>query len=133
MDLKNKEILDSINYAKRLQSAILPPLEKIKQHLENTLNEIREAGLYKSERVIETPQEARIEVNGREEKWWRLAKIAKDAILKEDPTSPSGFSPDLMKRGAARRDFDRLSAEQAVQADRAGGGRRESPDSFVRL
>ncbi|HEX6127184.1 MAG TPA: glycine C-acetyltransferase, partial [Pyrinomonadaceae bacterium] len=27
---------------------------------------IREAGLYKSERVIETPQEARIEVNGRE-------------------------------------------------------------------
>lgn len=38
----------------------------IKQHLANTLNEIREAGLYKSERVIETPQEARIEVNGRE-------------------------------------------------------------------
>ena len=39
---------------------------KIKQHLENTINEIREAGLYNSERVIETPQEARIEVNGRE-------------------------------------------------------------------
>src|SRR5688500_11040300 len=39
---------------------------KVKQHLENTLSEIREAGLYKSERVIETPQEARIEVNGRE-------------------------------------------------------------------
>ena len=39
---------------------------KIKQHLESTINEIREAGLYKSERVIETPQEARIEVNGRE-------------------------------------------------------------------
>ena len=34
VDLKNKEILDSINYAKRLQSAILPPLEKIKQHLD---------------------------------------------------------------------------------------------------
>ncbi len=39
---------------------------KIKQHLQNTLDEIREAGLYKSERIIETPQEARIEVNGRE-------------------------------------------------------------------
>jgi glycine C-acetyltransferase len=39
---------------------------KVKQHLEATLSEIREAGLFKSERVIETPQEARIEVNGRE-------------------------------------------------------------------
>jgi glycine C-acetyltransferase len=39
---------------------------KFKQHLENTITEIRDAGLYKSERVIETPQEARIEVNGRE-------------------------------------------------------------------
>jgi glycine C-acetyltransferase len=39
---------------------------KVKQQLEQTLNEIRDAGLFKSERVIETPQEARIEVNGRE-------------------------------------------------------------------
>lgn len=39
---------------------------EIRNHLQNTLNEIREAGLYKSERVIETPQEARIEVGGRE-------------------------------------------------------------------
>ncbi|MEP7150006.1 MAG: glycine C-acetyltransferase [Acidobacteriota bacterium] len=39
---------------------------KVKEHLEKTLDEIREAGLYKFERVIETPQEARIEVNGRE-------------------------------------------------------------------
>lgn len=39
---------------------------KTREHLQNTLNEIREAGLYKSERVIETPQEARIEVGGRE-------------------------------------------------------------------
>jgi glycine C-acetyltransferase len=30
-----------------------------KQHLENTLNEIREAGLYKNERVIDSPQDAR--------------------------------------------------------------------------
>jgi glycine C-acetyltransferase len=37
-----------------------------KRHLENTLNDIREAGLFKNERVIESPQEARIEVNGRE-------------------------------------------------------------------
>src|SRR3712207_3204503 len=38
----------------------------IREHLQTTLNEIREAGLYKSERVIETPQEARIDVNGRQ-------------------------------------------------------------------
>jgi glycine C-acetyltransferase len=36
------------------------------QHLENTINDIREAGLYKSERVIEGPQDARIDVGGRE-------------------------------------------------------------------
>src|SRR5690349_21381155 len=35
---------------------------KIQNQLENTINEIREAGLYKNERVIESPQEARIEV-----------------------------------------------------------------------
>jgi glycine C-acetyltransferase len=39
---------------------------KFKQHLENTINEIREAGLFKNERVIDSPQEARIEVGGRE-------------------------------------------------------------------
>jgi glycine C-acetyltransferase len=39
---------------------------KFKGHLANTINEIRDAGLYKSERVIEGPQDARIEVNGRE-------------------------------------------------------------------
>lgn len=39
---------------------------KVKEHLEITLNEIREAGLFKNERVIESPQEARIEVGGRE-------------------------------------------------------------------
>lgn len=39
---------------------------KVREHIERTIDEIREAGLYKSERVIETPQEARIEVNGRE-------------------------------------------------------------------
>ncbi|CAN5393481.1 glycine C-acetyltransferase [soil metagenome] len=39
---------------------------KFKQHLESTINDIREAGLYKSERVIDGPQDARIEVGGRE-------------------------------------------------------------------
>ncbi len=36
---------------------------KIQNQLENQLNEIREAGLYKNERVIESPQDARIEVS----------------------------------------------------------------------
>ena len=39
---------------------------KFKEDLENTLNDIREAGLFKNERVIEGPQEARIDVGGRE-------------------------------------------------------------------
>ena len=39
---------------------------KIQNQIENTINEIREAGLYKSERVIESPQDARIEVADRE-------------------------------------------------------------------
>jgi len=39
---------------------------KFKDQLQSTINDIREAGLYKNERVIETPQEARIEVGGRE-------------------------------------------------------------------
>lgn len=33
---KNKEILDSINYAKRLQHAILPPMDKFKKNLKNS-------------------------------------------------------------------------------------------------
>ncbi|MGZ4155753.1 MAG: tetratricopeptide repeat protein [Bacteroidia bacterium] len=33
VDEKNKEILDSINYAKRLQEAILPPLKYVKEYL----------------------------------------------------------------------------------------------------
>ena len=37
---------------------------KIKEQLENTISEIRDAGLYKSERVIESPQEANITVAG---------------------------------------------------------------------
>ncbi len=39
---------------------------KIQEHLSNTLTEIREAGLYKEERFIESPQRAAIQVNGQE-------------------------------------------------------------------
>ncbi len=39
---------------------------QFKQHLDSTINDIREAGLYKSERVIDSPQDARIHVGGRE-------------------------------------------------------------------
>lgn len=39
---------------------------KIQNQLKNTISEIREAGLYKNERVIESPQDARIEVSNQE-------------------------------------------------------------------
>ena len=39
---------------------------KMQQHLQQTLNEIREAGLYKEERLICSPQAAAIEVAGKE-------------------------------------------------------------------
>ena len=39
---------------------------KIQNQIENQLNEIREAGLYKNERVIESPQEAHIKVGSGE-------------------------------------------------------------------
>jgi glycine C-acetyltransferase len=38
----------------------------VQKQIENTIHEIREAGLYKSERVIESSQDARIEVSNRE-------------------------------------------------------------------
>ncbi len=39
---------------------------KMKTHLEKELQNIREAGLYKQERLIESPQQAVIQVNGKE-------------------------------------------------------------------
>ena len=39
---------------------------KMQQHLAQTLGEIREAGLYKEERLIESPQRAAIDVAGKE-------------------------------------------------------------------
>ena len=38
---------------------------KMKEHLAQTLGEIREAGLYKEERLIESPQRAAIQVGKR--------------------------------------------------------------------
>ena len=55
----------------------------VRQQLEGTLEEIREAGLFKNERVIESPQEARIEVGGREV----LNMCANNYLgLSDDPT-----------------------------------------------
>ena len=39
---------------------------KMQQHLQQTLKEIREAGIYKEERLIESPQAAAIQVAGKE-------------------------------------------------------------------
>ena len=39
---------------------------KIKEHLQNELAEIKAAGLYKTERIIESPQRAEIEVAGKQ-------------------------------------------------------------------
>ncbi len=40
---------------------------KFKQHIQNQIDDIREAGLYKAERVITTPQGSRVGVlNGKE-------------------------------------------------------------------
>ena len=39
---------------------------KMKDYLSQTLAEIREAGLYKEERLIESPQRASIEVKGKQ-------------------------------------------------------------------
>jgi tetratricopeptide (TPR) repeat protein len=48
---------------------------------------------------------------GHDDKWRDVARVAMDAILKVDPASESGFSPDEEKRAAARADFERLSAK----------------------
>ncbi len=39
---------------------------KMKEHLSNTIAEIKEAGLYKEERLIESAQQAAITVKGKE-------------------------------------------------------------------
>ena len=39
---------------------------KIKEHLSKALSDLKEAGLYKEERIIESPQGAAIQVKGKE-------------------------------------------------------------------
>ena len=39
---------------------------KFQEHLQQELNNIKEAGLYKEERLIEGPQQAAIQVKGKE-------------------------------------------------------------------
>ena len=39
---------------------------KFQEHLQKELEDIKQAGLYKSERLIEGPQQAAIQVNGKE-------------------------------------------------------------------
>jgi glycine C-acetyltransferase len=64
-----------------------------KQHLENTINDIREAGLYKNERVIDGPQDARISVGGRE-------------VLNMCANNYLGLSDDPIVIDAARKSLD---------------------------
>ena len=60
---------------------------------------------------------------GREERWLKLASVAREAILREDPEGEDGFSPDERKRAAAERDWERLrdllGEERADAAERA--------------
>jgi glycine C-acetyltransferase len=64
-----------------------------KQQLETTLTEIREAGLYKNERVIDGPQDARIDVGGRE-------------VLNMCANNYLGLSDDPVIVEAARKSLD---------------------------
>jgi glycine C-acetyltransferase len=64
-----------------------------KEHLENTINDIREAGLYKNERVIDGPQDARISVGGRE-------------VLNMCANNYLGLSDDPIVIDAARKSLD---------------------------
>lgn len=64
-----------------------------KEHLQSTIDEIREAGLYRSERVIAGPQDARIEVGGRE-------------VLNMCANNYLGLSDDPIVIDAARKSLD---------------------------
>lgn len=66
---------------------------KIQNQIENQLNEIREAGLYKNERVIQSPQDARIKVGNRE-------------VLNMCANNYLGLSDDARIVGAARKALD---------------------------
>lgn len=64
-----------------------------KQHLEGIVNEIREAGLYKNERVIDGPQDARISVGG-------------NSVLNMCANNYLGLSDDPLVIDAARKSLD---------------------------
>ena len=69
---------------------------KMKQHLSQTLTEIREAGLYKEERLIESPQEAAIQVKGKEV----LNFCANNYLgLSDNPRLIEGATNMMQKRG----------------------------------
>ena len=68
----------------------------MKQHLSQTLTEIREAGLYKEERLIESPQEAAIQVKGKEV----LNFCANNYLgLSDNPRLIEGATNMMQKRG----------------------------------
>ncbi len=69
---------------------------KMKEHLSKTLAEIREAGLYKEERLIESPQSAAIHVAGKEV----LNFCANNYLgLADDPRLVKASSEMMAKRG----------------------------------
>ncbi len=64
-----------------------------KEHLQSTIDGIREAGLYKSERVIDSPQDARIDVGG-------------NSVLNMCANNYLGLSDDPAIIEAARKSLD---------------------------
>ena len=69
---------------------------KMKQHLSQTLAEIREAGLYKEERLIESSQRAAIQVKGKEV----LNFCANNYLgLSDNPRLIEGATNMMQKRG----------------------------------
>jgi len=67
---------------------------KAQEHLTGLLNEIREAGLYKNERIIESPQEAHISVTGGK------------SVLNMCANNYLGLSDDPMIVAAAKKGLD---------------------------
>ena len=68
----------------------------MKEHLSQTLAEIREAGLYKEERLIESPQKAAIQVKGKEV----LNFCANNYLgLSDNPRLIKGATDMMQKRG----------------------------------
>src|SRR3954466_14050243 len=86
----------------------------VKQQLESTLGEIREAGLFKNERVIESPQEARIEVGGREV----LNMCANNYLgLSDDPTIVAAAHKGLDEWGFGLSSVRFICGTQAIHKE----------------